>query len=261
MDSFIPEKTETEVRRYFENAVEKDILRRPKENIAEIERRYAPLGIFEIHRTKKIKVGTISKLEKTIEEENKFYVNLNNLELHYVSSKRIFRKERSILSSDLIEKVIDLPTPCIKFLSDIINKGIVSHHELNKKHFLFLNGNFDYILILRIRDLIEFSPSTVFTIQRKVVNLEYRSKVNIPEFNDRRYDLKKFLVTKRIKSRKYKRDGIEYNVEKILETLETIFDGNGEFKEKIYMPYDRCKYTDRNNRFRYKRLIMLKFNN
>jgi len=259
MECFLPEKTETEIRRYFENAVEKDILRRPKERIAEIERRYAPLGIFHIHRTRKEKVGTISKLDKIVEEENNIYVNLNNLELYYVSGKKILGKKRSILSSDLIERIIDLPTPCIEFLSDIINKGIVSHHELNKKHFLFLNGNFDYILILRTRELIDINPTRILTVNRPLTNLEYRSNVNIPEFNDVRYDLKEFLVTGKMKDREHKRDNVEYKPKEVLESLDTIFEGEGKFKEKIYMPYDRCRYIDNNKRFRYKRLIMPKF--
>lgn len=261
MDSFVPQKTETETRKYFEKNIERDLLKRPKERIEKIERRFAPVGIFHIERERKIKSG-LSKVEKTVREQNKFYINLNNLDLYYVSTRGIFRRERYIANSDLVKKIIDLPMPSIEFLSDIINKGRISHNELNKKYFLFLDGNFDHILILRTRGLIGVKGIRMPTARQPItpmIALEYVSKVNIPEFSDIRYDLKEFLAVEKFKDKKYKIDKTKYNLDEILEVIKMLFDGNGKSKGKIYMPYDQCKYVDNQGRYRYKRLIIAKF--
>ena len=51
-------------------------------------------------------------------------------------------------SDVVVEKVMDLPTMSIQLLSEIMRKNEISHRELNKKHFLLLDGNIDHILIL-----------------------------------------------------------------------------------------------------------------
>jgi len=254
---FVPGKTESEIREYFERR--RGGILKTKDDIKGIERRYAPLGVFEIKRRKDIKTGIISKVKKTIEESNRFHVNLNNADLYYVS-KRALSKKPKIEKSDVIEKIIDLPSISIEFLSDIVKKGRITHHELNKKHFLFLNGNFDCIMMLKMRDLIDFHP-WVYGVDydRHPPHLEYLAKVNILDFDDKRYNLGDFLSTEQIDLEGKKVDELIYNSEEVLDRLEIFFGGDGISQDVIYLPYDECTYVDKKGRFRHDRLTAPKF--
>ena len=253
---FIPEKEESEIRKYFEKR--RGGILKPGDDIKSIERRYAPLGVFKIKRRKDIETGIISRVKKTIEESNRFYVNLNNVDLYYVS-KGLGKKPR-IKKLDVMEKIIDLPSISIKFLSDIVKKGRITHHELNKKYFLFLNGNFDCIMMLKARDLIDFHPR-VYGASYGIYapHLEYLAKVNILDFDDKRYNLGDFLSTEQIKLEGKKVDETVHKPEEVLETLEVFFAGDGISQDIVYLPYDECTYVDKEGRFRHDRLIAPRF--
>jgi len=254
---FIPEKGESEIREYFEKR--RGGVLKPMDDIRSIERRYAPLGVFEIKRKEDIKTGIISRVKKTIERSNKFYINLNNANLYYVSKGRLGKKPR-IEKLDVMERIIDLPSISIEFLSDIVKKGRITHHELNKKHFLFLNGNFDCIMMLKTRDLIDFHPR-VYGANYEIYapHLEYLAKINILDFGDKRYNLGDFLSTEQIKLEGKKVDELIYNSEDILDRLEIFFAGDGISQSIVYLPYDECMYVDKEGRFRHDRLIAPKF--
>ncbi len=253
---FIAEKTESEVREYFERRA--GGILKPKEGIKAIERRYAPVGVFEITRKEEVKAGVISKVEKTIEKRNRFYVNLNDADLYYMS-RGMFGKKSRIEGFDVIERIIDLPPVSIEFLSNIVKKGRITYNELNKKHFLFLNGNLDYIMMLKARDLIDFH-SRVYgkDYEIRMPYLEYLSKINILNFDDRRYNIGAFLSTEQIDLEDKQVDNLLYKPEEVLDILKIFFVGDGISQDIIYLPYDECVYADAGDRLRHDRLIALK---
>ena len=126
-------KTKVESRKYFES--KKAGLLKNKEEIESIKRRYAPLAVFEFSWNEKVNVGFIRGSERKKENKNRFYVNLHNADLFYV--KESFFGKKHIERTDFLKKIVDLPLPCVEFLADILKKGVISHRELNKKHFLF----------------------------------------------------------------------------------------------------------------------------
>lgn len=256
-ECFIAEKTESEVREYFERRA--GGILKPKESIRGIERRYAPVGVFEIKRREEVKAGVISKVEKTIERSNRFYVNLNDAGLYYVS-RGMFGKKSRIEGFDVIERIIDLPAVSIEFLSNIVKKGRITYNELNKKHFLFLDGNLDYLMMLKTRDLIDVHPRIYGKdYEIRMPYIEYLSKINILNFDDRRYNIGGFLSTEQIDLEDKKVDNILYKPEEVLDILKIFFVGDGISQDILHLPYDECIYVDGEGRFRHDRLIALKF--
>ncbi len=242
---FIFEKSDEWVREYFEKS--RRCFLYQKDEIKNIEKRYAPVGFFEIKWKSDVKTGIVSKVKKTSEKRNIFYVNLNNAETYYMG-KGILSKEHRIEKLDVVERIIDLPPIAVEFLSDIAKKGSIKHQELNKKHFLFLDGNFDMIMMLKTRGLISFDVRA-YNIR------EYFSKINMPNPDEREYNLGNFMSTEQKDLDDEKVDEIIYKPDSILDTLEIFLQGEGIFKNIVYLPYNICKYVDKENRFRYNTLI------
>lgn len=249
--AFMPKLGETVAKEYFDNRRHGGIFSK-REEIAEIERGYFPLGVFDVTRTDEIKEGILSTITKSIKKNNTFYVNLNNADLYYISGG-IFKRKPRIKILDIIRKVADLPLESIAILSDIVKHGEISHEELNKRYFLFLNRGFDNILILQTRGLVEIKHGVL-----RMMPLDYVNNVDIPEFDDGVYNLKEFLCLGPV-NKGYKIDTIVYSPISISEILRVFFNGNSELREIMYMPYDRCRYIDEKKRFRYETLISPKF--
>lgn len=248
--AFMPTLGETEAKEYFDNRRHGGIFSK-REEIAEIERGYFPLGVFDVVRVEEIR-GGIFTTSKNIRKINSFYVNLNNADLYYIS-EGIFKRKPRIKILDIIRKVADLPLESIAILSDIVKHGEISHEELNKRYFLFLNRGFDNILILQTRGLVEIKHGVL-----RLMPLDYVNNVDIPEFDNKGYNLKEFLCLVPV-NKGYKMDTIVYSPSSISEILRVFFNGNSELKEIMYMPYDRCRYIDEKKRFRYETLISPKF--
>lgn len=248
--AFIPKITETEVREYFERR--KKGIFGWKEEIAEIERRYAPLGVFDVTRIEEIKEGLLFSVSRNLKKNNTFYVNLNSADLYHIS-RNIFKRKLRVTTLDIIKRIADLPLESIAIFSDIFHHGEISHKELNERHFLFLDRGFDNILILQTRGLIEIKHRLLHLIPSGYVN-----NVDIPEFDEKGYNLKEFLCLGSI-NKGYEVDPIVYSLGSISEILRIFFKGDSELKGIVYMPYDRCRYIDEKNRFRYEILISPKF--
>ncbi len=249
--AFVQDITEAGAKGYFEKKRKGGIFG-SKEEIAEIERRYAPLGVFDVTRTDEIREGVLFSITKNLKKNNTFYVNLNGADLYY-GSKGIFKKKQVIKSLDIIKKIADLPLESIAILSDIVQHGEISYEELNKRYFLFLNRGFDNILILQTRGLIEIKHRILHPIV-----LGYVNNVDIPAFDDKGYNLKEFLYPDPLKEG-YEIDNIAYSPGTISEILRVFFNGDTELNRIMYMPYDRCRYIDKKNRFRYEVLISPRF--
>lgn len=253
---FVSEKKDAEVREYFEKR--RGRLLGSKDEVKGIEKRYAPVAFFEMMWEEETDTGFISKTKKTCEKSNVFYVNLNTAELYYVGKS--LRGKPGIKRTDFLEKMIDLPPMAIEFLSDIARKGSIRHHELNKKHFLFLDGNFDLIMMLKTRDLISFNATAYNVKDSRVYSIrEYFSKISMLNTDDRRYDLRVFLSTEKKRLDEGLMDEVVYNVDEVMNILEAFLQGKCKSKNTVYMPYHRCRYADREGRFRFEELISPKF--
>lgn len=246
---FIPQSADADIRQYFEGR--RGGFLGPKDDIERIEMRYAPVGVFELKWCDEVDSGFFSKIKKIKEKSNVFYINLNNAELYYVS-RGFFSKRLSVQKSDVLAKIIDLPDAAVAFLSDIVKRGSIKHHELNKKHFLFLDGNFDMILMLKTRELIGYDIKYLGV-------REYFSRMNLLDLDDKRYNLGNFLATEKKDIEAKEVDELKHEPQLVLDVLKNFLQGDGAFTKIVYLPYHECKYVDKAGGFRYLRLIDLRF--
>jgi hypothetical protein len=223
---------------------------RSKDDIESIERRYAPLASFKIKWKDETSSGFFSKVKKLRERRNVFYVNLMDATLYCVRGS-LLAKKPDVEEFDLVEKIMDLPPKALEFLSDILKGGNITYRELNKKHFLFLDGNPDMMMILRARDLIYVEP--------KFTGTEYSAKISIPSLESRGYDLGNFLSVEEKALENREKDETKYKPADVLWRLEKLLQGNGEFSGFVYLPYDKCTYVDKEGRSRHDELISPKF--
>lgn len=222
----------------------------PKDEIKGVERRYATLGSFALSWKEDTTTGFFSKVKKSRNRTNVFYVNLTDAKLYCVR-RNLLAKKPSVDEFDFVEKIMDLPPKALEFLSDILKGGNITYRELNKKHFLFLDGNPDMMMILRTRELIEVEP--------KFSGTEYAAKMNMPSFDRRGYDLRSLLSSEEKTLSEKEKDAVKHKPEDVLWRLETLLQGKGEFSGVVYLPYDKCTYVDKEGRFRYDKLISPKF--
>jgi hypothetical protein len=83
--------------------------------------------------------------------------------------------------------------------------------------------------------------------------------VDLPAFENQRYDLKKFIPLVNGVSSDYEVDEIKYDPKDVLKLLELFFAGKGEIKEVIYLSYYTCKYVDDRGMSRSKALLAPKY--
>jgi hypothetical protein len=245
---FVADKAGPEVRSYFTKR--RGGFLGGKDEIKGIERRYAVLGSFSLDWGEDSTSGLFSKVKKSRDRRNVFYVNLTDAKLYY-ARKGLLSKKPSLDESDFVEKIMDLPPKALEFLSDIMRGGSITYRELNKKHFLFLDGNPDMMMILRTRDLICVEP--------KFSGTEYAAKLEMPSLDSGRYNLGVLLETEEKELADSDKDAVKYKPEDILWHLEAVLQGKGGFSGLVYLPYDRCTYVDKDGRSRQVKLFAAKF--
>jgi len=247
--AFTPKMTESEARKYFEDKSGKKIMGifGSTEKVSQIEFRYAPIGSIEIKYLKNVETGAVSKITKIAEMSNTIYINLNTLELYYVTLGFLGQDSR-IMSSDVFKKIINLPDQTIRILSDIATYKEISIDRITTRYPSYMGMEMNHLITLRSLGLIDEKPN----------RMGYVLNINIPNFEDSRYDLKKFFEIKESVDSECIPDEINYYPEDVLSIVQKFFNSRGIFKGVIYMPYYRCKYTDEEGRFRYASLLIPK---
>jgi hypothetical protein len=245
---FIADKEKTEVRAYFNKR--RGSVFGSKDEIKSIERRYATLGSFTVGWSEETTTGFFTKVKKSRDRKNVFYVDLTDATLYFVR-RNLLAKKPAVEETDFLEKIMDLPPKALEFFSDILKGCGISYHELNRKHFLFLDGNPDMMMILRARELIYVEP--------KLTGTEYSAKMSTPPFESRGYDLGSFLSVEKKAVEDREKDELKKRPADVLWRLEKLLQGKGEFSGFVYLPYDKCTYVDKEGRSRHDELISLKF--
>jgi hypothetical protein len=231
---------DSEVRRYFEKR--RGGFLRQRDEVKSIEARYAPVGAFALDWEEETDSGLVASVKKTNERSNVFYINLSSGVLYYVR-RGLFDRTPFLGESDIMERLIDIPPKALEFLADIFKKGKIGYSDLNKKHFLFLDGNPDMLMMLRARELIAADFSAYGS-------REYSAKIGAPAFSSRRYDLGKSIPTEEKTLKEEDMDEPKHSSEMLLNKLKTLLSGEGKFAGIVYLPYQRCRYVDKSGGFR-----------
>lgn len=239
---------EAEARKRFSSKWLLERLVSPREHVVEVEGRFYPLGVFHVERTEET-VSSVTKTVRKAKTSNTFCVNMHDGSL-YFHRKGFLGKKPHLDSYNIITVLSELPYESIQILAEVYNAGELSFDALNREHYLFVQENMDKFLVLQTKGLIEVKSSLGYHVY---------ANVDLPEFSNPKYDLEKYLGVEESIESDYLVDVMEYSPDAVLELLELLFSGKGEFRGVIYMPYFKCKYVDDRNRFRYSVVLAPEF--
>ncbi|HDH41442.1 MAG TPA: hypothetical protein ENG12_03440 [Candidatus Altiarchaeales archaeon] len=241
----LAETADEDARRYFESRRKKKILMfGSEERIDQITKRYTPLGRFRVIKKEETKTGLVFKDKTLVRKENTFYVDLARLELFYIR-KGMLGRASGIERSDILQILDDLPKEARDLLLDLMEFGSVTYEQLcndldEKQRILLMQRGLIESYTSRSEELMSLaSDEASYGYPRERVYV--RSKVHIPKFEDRCYDLASFLREGPING-SYTKDSIEFSTEEASELLEELFLGEAVFEGIIYMPYYLCRY-------------------
>ena len=260
------EAAETDAQGYFESRRKKKILMfGSEERIDQIMKRYAPLGKFEVIKKEETKTGVIFKKKSLVEKKNTLYVDLAHLKLFYIR-KGMLGKASGIERSDILQILSDLPKEARDLLLDLMEFGSVTYeqvcNDLDEKQ----------RILLMQKGLIEKYTSksdNIMSLASEEANYGYpqekvyvRSKVHIPKFEDKVYELSSFLKKDEVIDASCPKDSIEFSPEETSELLEELFLGEAIFDGVVYTPYYLCRYmsgTEKSKSERYDMYFPLQF--
>ncbi len=250
--AFTSGKTDSEIMEYFRGKRRKFLI--GGEKIAEIDRRYFPIGRFHI-----------KNIKEDVESRDYAYVNLNGGELYYV-------KKHSINGgSNLLKKILELPEDAKKNLFNLMSEGSADMERFGSKDIANILERKGLANVYSIRkpslaDIIvgEISSSLQsFATGKAVVS-------NIPVVEKRRirkrigkikinksYNLDNFLDT-RIPESGFDPDKITYKPKDVVEVLARLLKRDVVYEDAVYLPYYKCRYVTEKGA-RYLTLISPKF--
>ncbi len=206
------------------------------EKIAGIFEGYAPIASYLLEKTKErtFPPGSLASSGK-----NRFYVNLNNCALLFVNLG-FNRKNPTVKNTDVLQKIIDLPEPSVRILSDIVENEQIRFDKISPDYMMFLQQNNELLMSLIGLELISFSHDL----------RGYVSNLNMPRFTDKRYDLSAHILTEKSFASTCQPDTIIYSPEAVLELLSDFLKSDGVFEAVTYMSYFRAKYVGRDGLLR-----------
>lgn len=248
--AFISGKPDSEILGYFRR--KKKFL--ANESIAEIDRRYFPIGRFRI-----------KSIREDVESKDYAYVNLNNGGLYYV-------KDHGIKTgSNLIKKILELPEDAKKNLFNLVSEGSMDMERFGGKDIAGILERKGLARAYSIRkptisDIIvgEITSSLQsFATGKAVVSSipvvekrRIRKRIGKIKIN-KSYNLDNFLDT-RIPESGFDPDVIIHKPKDIIEVLSRLLKRDVIYEDSVYLPYYRCKYVTKKGA-RYLTLISPKF--
>lgn len=247
----LKDNAEEEARRYFESGRKKKILFfGAEEKIERIEKRYTPIGRFNVFKKDKKTKGTVFQRQTYAQKQNTVYVDLTHLEVFYV--KKGILSKPTIEHSDILLILQDLPEEASDLLLDLIEFGSVRYEQLQNP------SDEKNMTLLMQEGLIEaYSSKTDGVMELAEVasggygypeeNTYVRSKIYIPKIEDKAYDLESHLKVEDYPETS-EEDSQEYRPEEVSKLLEKLFLADAVFEGVIHMPYYICNYLQEKNR-------------
>lgn len=236
--AFISGKTDNDVLGYFNRRRKKGFLRKG-EKIAEIDRRYFPVGRFHI-----------KNVREDVESKDYVYVNLNNGELYHVKNHEI-KSESSVLS-----KILELPEDARKDLFNLMDEGSMDVERLSGKDtanilerkclarvYITRKPSLFNIVLDEVSNILKTAATdkAVTSSVKVVEQRRIRKKIEKLKIN-KSHNLENFLDT-RIPDSGFDADSIVYKPRDIIDVLARLLKRDVVYEESIYMPHYKCKYV------------------
>jgi len=297
--SFIADKSRGEV----EAALNKkstggrfSLLRKKKKLKAQVNGRYAPVGVFDIRKVEYVTSDEAPETIREVRTEFFTHVNLNSGELYYVRRKkprRLFGGDRrdyvySVEKSDVLAEVLELPPESKEHLLDLMDHGSLPYDELKGKHLSILekkgmveihektsSGTRDRLLRTfselavklsdELLDLMHFGaeyspkskPSEIKPKEEgKVVSVELK----MPHLGGGIYNIQDYLLTESGIDESFRQEPIKYQSSEVARILKSAFRADVGEKGVMFLPYYHCRYFDDEGKaVKHEKLITLKF--
>jgi transitional endoplasmic reticulum ATPase len=214
-----------------------------KEEKPKIIYAYSPVGKFKATRLEKVIKGLLRDEEfETL--ECYFYVDLNNLDLFCLHEER--GGEIKIERYDIIKKIFNLSDNAIKTLGNLLRYGETFLDNINSnvvdelahiKAIKIFKPRLKELSAMIIDELTPESPRP--TIVKKRV----KSKIHIPKFGYRGYNLTEYLHADDTWVESYTPQNIKYSIDKVSRVLGILFQAEVSLiRAVIFMPYIECKF-------------------
>ncbi len=213
------------------------------EKVDAVEGRYTPVGRFRLKKTR-------GGFEANAEGENSVYANLATCELYYVYTGVAGRGMR-LNASNVLRRLLDLPAEAVRILSEIMEREELRLDKMDERTRMYYQGNLQSLVALENLGLIGLRDDA----------RGYLSNLNLPRFNDPRYDLERFLETGESVESEYAVDPVVYRPADVLGLLKNFYAAEGVFEGVVYMRYYRCRYVGEGDRVRLDAVEDIRFKN
>lgn len=264
--SFKFSKSEAEARDFFEAKAKKE------EKIATLRLRYAPLSVLRVVTSRNIMTA-----DQTLRREDMrdyMFVNLNNLDLYYITQKR--KKggtQYTLHRSDIVNKINNLPGDSKEHLLHLLDHGDLPVEDLEGKDLSILKntkviniyegkkrgGALTDVILAEFTDTVSIITKEVITAitamgetaEEPVVKKPERNvtaEVNMPHVYGGLYDIWKYLDVERGVNQEATMDPIIHSSREVGKLMESVMGGSVKNEGILFMPYYRAKYVDEKKR-------------
>ncbi|MBD3261366.1 MAG: hypothetical protein GF334_06720, partial [Candidatus Altiarchaeales archaeon] len=265
--SFVFSMTRQQVDSYFKKKESKSFLGKPKDKLVRVMNRYAPVGAFRVSSTKEVRTG--EHYLRSIEVRNYVFVNLNNLDLFYVASKRRGGGvERQLKRSPILRTIIQLPDASRQHLIDLLdhgdlpvealgekdlsiltNRGVVSVYTGSKEGKTFLKfvqrltEDVRDILLMVVTEILSSSAEPAASEDEVEVEKKATAELNLPHAFGGEYNLFDHLQVREGVNPDVEVDDVEYPSRDISLFLGKVFQASVQSKGIVFLPYYRARYV------------------
>jgi hypothetical protein len=208
------------------------------EKVAAVEARFAPVGCFLLRKTSPTRASPMPM--RLAEGENLFHVNLNTCVLYYLS-RSLTGAEPVLRSTNLLRRLMDLDEDSVRILSSVVDNEELLFDRMDPRQQEYLEQNIERAATLEQMGLIGLRKDAK----------GYLSGVNLPKFQDKRFDLTSALSVQESVESPLQPDEMLYPPHSLLNLLSCLFNADGEFKGVTYLPYYRCKFASADGRIRF----------
>jgi len=274
--------TDKETKAYFQKKGKKD------ENPASMTLRYSPVSVFKA--VSYTDMSTEDQTLRTVEKKDYLFVNLNNLDLYYLTQKRARNAtEYTLMRSDIIKKIYTLPGESQQHLLNLIDHGDLPVEDIQGEELSILRNKkvIDTYEGKRMKTgslaeyaqmILEEALETLNLIVSEIVTgisamgeetkgkVEEKPKkkvyavINMPHVYGGIYDIWKYMDAEKGLRQGAEIDGLNYTSKEISALLKSIMKAKVSSEGIIFMPYYRTKYVDPKGKVtKYEVLVAPKF--
>ncbi|HHQ45493.1 MAG TPA: restriction endonuclease [Candidatus Altiarchaeales archaeon] len=271
--SFLSGKTKSLVEAYFRARASKTFTGKKLEKPVLITKRFAPVGVFKLTKTKD--VWTSEEHLRHVEKIENVFINLHDLDLYYTLAKRKKNTvEYTFENTPILRTITELSEEPQKLLFNLLDHGDLPLEAVGKESIdLNILKNRKVIQVTEgddgPKDWVGYMESMIDGILDTVMMLvdeittgiatmgegsstkdekeeppakKIKAHVNLPDTLGGEYNIIQYLETVEGRDPHIPVDAINHSSMDVAKLLKTVFQAKVEPLGVIFMPYYRCRY-------------------